>query len=167
MAGLPRWLRGEESACRSCVRDTGDVGSIPGSGRFPGGGNSNPLQYLCLENPIDRGSWKPPSIGSQRAGYDITTEHVDTVWQIFLPLPLCTYMWYLNGGHMRIWSKSCRKGEQPFISQNTHMNVRGLSNIGCVPISNDKGNIISAVLNFTILKHFTWIQMNRGLFILK
>ena len=34
-----------------------DVGSIPGSGRSPGGGNSNPLQYPCLENPRDRGTW--------------------------------------------------------------------------------------------------------------
>ena len=36
--------------------DAGDEGSIPGSGRSPGGGNGNPLQYSCLENPIDRGA---------------------------------------------------------------------------------------------------------------
>ena len=36
------------------VRDTG---SIPGSGRSPGGGHGNPLQFLCLENPVDRGAW--------------------------------------------------------------------------------------------------------------
>ena len=36
--------------------DTGDAGSIPGSGRAPGGGNGNPLQYSCLENPMDRGA---------------------------------------------------------------------------------------------------------------
>ena len=35
-----------------------DVGSIPGSGRFPGGGNGNPLQDTCLENPMDRGAWQ-------------------------------------------------------------------------------------------------------------
>ena len=34
-----------------------DAGLIPGSGRFPGGGNDNPLQYSCLENPMDRGAW--------------------------------------------------------------------------------------------------------------
>ena len=34
------------------------VGSIPGSGRSPGGGNGSPLQYLCLENPMDRGAWQ-------------------------------------------------------------------------------------------------------------
>jgi len=37
----------------------GDLGSIPGSGRYPGegNGNSNPLPYSCLENPLDRGTW--------------------------------------------------------------------------------------------------------------
>ena len=37
--------------------DVRDVGSIPGLGRFPGGGHGNPLQYSCLENPMDRGAW--------------------------------------------------------------------------------------------------------------
>ena len=37
--------------------DIRDRGSIPGLERFPGGGNGNPLQYSCLENPLDRGSW--------------------------------------------------------------------------------------------------------------
>ena len=35
----------------------GDAGSMPGSGRFPGGGKGNPLHYSCLENPMDRGAW--------------------------------------------------------------------------------------------------------------
>ena len=38
--------------------DTEDMGSIPGSGRSPGRGNGNPLQYSCLENPMDRGAWR-------------------------------------------------------------------------------------------------------------
>ena len=37
--------------------DPGDMGSIPESGRSTGGGNGNPLQYSCLENPMDRGAW--------------------------------------------------------------------------------------------------------------
>ena len=37
--------------------DVRDMGSIPGLGRFPGGGHGNPLQYSCLENPMDRGAW--------------------------------------------------------------------------------------------------------------
>ena len=40
------------SACNA-----GDLGSIPGSGRSPGEGNGNPLQYSCLENPVDGGAW--------------------------------------------------------------------------------------------------------------
>ena len=38
--------------------DAGDTGSVSGSGRFPGGGNGNPLQYSCLGNPTDRGAWR-------------------------------------------------------------------------------------------------------------
>ena len=40
------------------VRDVRDVGLIPGLGRSPGGGHGNPLQYSCLENPMDRGAWR-------------------------------------------------------------------------------------------------------------
>ena len=43
------------------AENTEDTGSIPGSGRSPGGGNSNPLQYSCLENPMDRGNWRVSS----------------------------------------------------------------------------------------------------------
>ena len=40
------------------VGDAREAGSIPGSGRSPGGGHGNPLQYSCLENPMDRGAWR-------------------------------------------------------------------------------------------------------------
>ena len=41
------------------ARDVRNVGfTVPGSGRSPGGGHSNPLQYSCLENPMDRGAWR-------------------------------------------------------------------------------------------------------------
>ena len=42
---------------KASAYNAGDLGSIPGSGRSPGEGNGNPLQYSCLENPMDRGSW--------------------------------------------------------------------------------------------------------------
>ena len=45
------------SVIKNPPANTGDVGSIPGSGRSPGEGNGNPLQYSYLENPIDRGDW--------------------------------------------------------------------------------------------------------------
>ena len=38
--------------------NAGDLGSIPGLGRTPGGGHGNPLQYSCLENSMDRGAWR-------------------------------------------------------------------------------------------------------------
>ena len=49
---LPWWLSGKESTCQA-----GDVGSIPGLGRFPEEVNGNSLLYFCLENPMDRGTW--------------------------------------------------------------------------------------------------------------
>ena len=45
------------SEVKGSARNAGDPGSIPGSGRSPGEGNGNPLQYSCLENPMDRGAW--------------------------------------------------------------------------------------------------------------
>ena len=42
---------------QASVYNAGDLGLIPGSGRSPGEGNGNPLQYSCLENPMDRGAW--------------------------------------------------------------------------------------------------------------
>ena len=50
--GFPGGSDGKLSACNA-----GDLGSIPGSGRSPGEGNGNPLQYSCLENSMDRGVW--------------------------------------------------------------------------------------------------------------
>ena len=46
------------SVVKNSSASTGDVGSIPGSGRSPGGGNGNPLQYSCLGNLMDRGAWR-------------------------------------------------------------------------------------------------------------
>ena len=50
---IPGGSDGKESACNA-----GDLGSVPGSGRSPGEGHGNPLQYSCLENPMDRGAWR-------------------------------------------------------------------------------------------------------------
>ena len=50
--GLPWWLKGQESACQ-CRR----CGFDSRLGKIPGEGNGNPLQYSCLENPMDRGAW--------------------------------------------------------------------------------------------------------------
>ena len=52
------------------ARDIRDLGSITGSGRSPGGGNGNPCEYSCLENPMDRGTWWARVHRSQRVGHD-------------------------------------------------------------------------------------------------
>ena len=57
--------------------NTGDLGSIPMSGRSPGEGNGTPLQYSCLENPMDRGAWKLQSKGLQRVTERLTLSHAD------------------------------------------------------------------------------------------
>ena len=59
--------------------DPGEVGSIPGSARFLGGGNGNPFQYSYLENPTDRGAWLVQSMASQRVRHDLATEHACAV----------------------------------------------------------------------------------------
>ena len=52
MTGFPGGSDGKASACNK-----GDLGSVSVSGRSSGEGNGNPLQYSCLENPMDRGAW--------------------------------------------------------------------------------------------------------------
>jgi len=66
--GFPGSLVSKESACSA-----GDLGSIPGSGRSPGEGNGNSLQYYCLENPIDRGAWWATVHGVTRIGHNLVT----------------------------------------------------------------------------------------------
>jgi len=61
--GFPDGASGKEPACNAGgIRD---MGSIPGSGRSPGGDHGNPLQYSCLENPMHRGAWRAMVIVSQ------------------------------------------------------------------------------------------------------
>ena len=52
------------------ARDIRDAGLIPGSGRSPGGGDGNPLQYYCLENPMNEGAWQAIVILLQRVRHD-------------------------------------------------------------------------------------------------
>ena len=54
--------------------NTRDGGSIPGPGRSPGGGNGKPLQYSCLEDPMDRGAWRAAVPGVTRLKQDLATK---------------------------------------------------------------------------------------------
>ena len=53
---------------------SGDTSSVPESGRYPGVGHDNPLQYPCLENLMDRGAWQATSMQLQRVGKDLATK---------------------------------------------------------------------------------------------
>ena len=61
----------KESDCSA-----GDLGSIPELRRSPGEVNGNPLQYSCLENPMDRGAWQSTVYGVTRVGHDLATKLV-------------------------------------------------------------------------------------------
>ena len=74
VSGFPCRSVGKESAYNA-----GDLGLIPGSGRSPGEGNGNPLQYSCLQNPMDRGAWWATVHGVTRVRHG---------WATRLPLPL-------------------------------------------------------------------------------
>ena len=62
LEGLPKWVRDKVFAC-----NTGDAGH---GDKIPGGGHGNPLQYSCLENPMNRGDWWATVQGSPRVGHD-------------------------------------------------------------------------------------------------
>ena len=64
-----RCLSGKESICQA-----GDTGSTPGLERSTREGNSNPVQYSCLGNPMDRGAWWATVLGLQRVGHDLVTK---------------------------------------------------------------------------------------------
>ena len=68
LMGFPGGSVGKETAYSP--GDARDMGSIPGMGSSPGGGHGNPLQYSCLENPMDRGAWWATDHRLQRVRHD-------------------------------------------------------------------------------------------------
>ena len=69
--GFPGGSDGKESACKA-----GDPGSIPGLGGSPGEGKGYPLQYPCLENPMDRGAWRAAVHGVTKSQTRLSDCHV-------------------------------------------------------------------------------------------
>ena len=62
------WGFPSDSMVKNLPADAGDAGSILQLGRSPGEGNGNPLQYCCLENPIDRGAWQNETNNNRTSG---------------------------------------------------------------------------------------------------
>ena len=76
--GFPQWLRRKDSACKE-----GDSCSITGSGRSPGGGHGNPLQYPSLEKPMDRGAWRA-TVHMVTESWTWLKQHPFTINRVFL-----------------------------------------------------------------------------------
>ena len=72
MMGFPSDAGGKDLA--ASAGDMSGTGSIPGSGRSPEGGHGNPLQYACLENPMDRGAWGATVRGVAGVRHDLATK---------------------------------------------------------------------------------------------
>ena len=100
--GLPRWLSGKES-----TSNVGDLGLIPGSRRTPGEGNGNPLQYSCLENPMDRGAWRATVHGVTKSWTQLSTsmhrllDIYFIIWVIINTTLFCC-LWYSSFGHWEL-----------------------------------------------------------------
>ena len=62
------------SVVKNPPANAGNTGSIPGSGRFPGEGHGNPLQYSCMGNPMDTGAWWATVHGVTRVTHDLATK---------------------------------------------------------------------------------------------
>ena len=78
-SGLLRWLSGKKILPAN-AGDTRDAGSIPGLGRFPGGGSGNPLQHLCAENSMDGGTWRATVHGVAKSQTQLSTQtHTHTM----------------------------------------------------------------------------------------
>ena len=73
--GFPWGSDGKESTC-----NTGDPYSIPGLGRSPGKGNGYPVQYSCLENPMDRGAWRATVHRVAKSRTQLNDQHFFTSW---------------------------------------------------------------------------------------
>ena len=97
------------SEVKASASNAGDPGSIPGSGRSPGEGNGNPLQYSCLENPMDRAAWQATVHGVAKSRTRLSD---------FTPLHLCVYRLQQAISDMSV-SKGCgeRFGDYPTLQK--------------------------------------------------
>ena len=93
--GLPSSSAGKESACSA--GDSGDLASIPGSGRSPGGGHGNPLQYSCLENPMDREGWQATVHGVAESWTWLTLSLLSLWFSVVAEVLFVLKGWYRKG----------------------------------------------------------------------
>ena len=97
--GHPQWLIDKESACNA-----GDTGLVPGPLRSPGEGNGNPVQYFCLENPMDRGAWWATVHGAAKSQTRLSDL---SIWS----LDFCSS---LSSSHISRWLKKFKESYLKF-----------------------------------------------------
>ena len=69
------------------LANAGDAGLIPGSGRSPGEGDGNPLQYSCLENPTDRGAWRATVHGMAKSQTQLS-DQTTAISSVYVSIPI-------------------------------------------------------------------------------
>ena len=116
MSVLPWWLGDKAPNCNA-----GDLGSIPGSGRSPGGGNDNQLQYSCQENPKDRRAW-----GLQSMGSNLALDRIEHATCIHV---LC----YSSTLDQSIWGKVFHYVKSPTLESGNGLKSGSATNNGLAP----------------------------------
>ena len=123
--GFPDGSDDKESTCSA-----GALGSIPGLGRSPGERNGNPLQYSCLENPMDRGAWRATVHGVAKSRTRLSDSHTHTC--------ICTQLW--------LWDLSSSDGVE--ICPHPRARVLNCDSMDCSP----PGFSIHGILQARILE---------------
>ena len=110
--GLPGGASDEEAAARA--GDARDLRSAPDSGRCPGGGNGDPLQYSCLENPMDRGAWRAtvhrvPKSRTQLSDLACAHTYACVCMCVNPHMAVCIYVSvYMHVKKEQFWSLDCQ-----------------------------------------------------------
>ena len=102
--GFPGGSAGKDSACNA--GDERNENLIPGSGRSPGKGNGNPLQYSCLENPMDRGVWQAPIVHGVTRSQTQMIAHICAHTHTHITSYL--YQWWGNWNQFKCWDSNPR-----------------------------------------------------------
>ena len=94
------------SVCKESAYNAGDLGSIPGLWRCPGEGNGNPLQYSCLENPMDREAWQLHCAWGRKSRTWLSDFHFTKI-HIYIYIYIYTYIYIYIYGQLKLSAKRC------------------------------------------------------------
>ena len=130
--GPPRWMHLVKSLPAKAGH-TRDLGSIPGSRRFPGGGNGNPLQYSCLEDSVDRGAWRASQWSREES--DLTEQAHTSLAGILVPQPGSEPIPLALEGEVSTSGLPAKSLDSLLIQKNSKQCFLGISLERIVPVS--------------------------------